>query len=642
MAKSRVLPILLAAVLTVCSGTAAFPVAAFAGEQPAEQEEIQPAFEPESEQPASEPGSEQPAEQEEIQPASEPELEQPASEPESEKPDEEPTSEQPDVEPNAEQPAEDATPEKPAEDSTPEKAEEQLTVTPEKAAAAAQPATQPAAQPTEEAEEHKLAFASDYHRTEGSIKNAMEGMPDDVEYVSLIGDMVGERGGDHPEYKSEEILELVQEVFPLLNNSNVSIVWGSHDASVDDSGTGIVKCMDGVSEPIREGTNSDGSPAYYIYGIGHYDMTSGAEISAGAAAAFKEWVSKINHTIPVIVLCHVPIQALRGDNNGASYWNEALNFAATGVEGISTTETTADIVRNVLFLHGHNHTNDQTEYYFGAGTQMSVQVDKSSEPRPTPTPGQDPSERPPRARAEGVLSNIYYTSLTAGYLKTSGNATLLTIADGMMTLTKYNGFDTVSLGENGVTEAEMPDSITIAAQRHVAGAADMENIVPATCERAGSYDLVVRCTICGEEMLSTHVITDLAAHSWGKWVVTRGATEAAEGEETRTCSVCGQTQTRPIPKLSPEDEDSSKEDSSKEDSSKKGTEDREDSKRDNTAASTVSKTAPSPKTAASPKTGDEDQRMLWLIALQMSMVCCAACVAQRCARRQRKGAGQSE
>ena len=180
------------------------------------------------------------------------------------------------------------------------------------------------------------------------------------------------------------------------------------------------------------------------------------------------------------------------------------------------------------------------------------------------------------------------------------------------------------------------------AQRHVAGAADMENIVPATCERAGSYDLVVRCTICGEEMLSTHVVTDLAAHSWGKWVVTRGATEAAEGEETRTCSVCGQTQTRPIPKLSPEDEDSSKEDSSKEDSSNKGSEDREDSKRDNTAASTVSNAAPSPKTAASPKTGDEDQRMLWLIALQMSMVCCAACVAQRCARRQRKGAGQSE
>ena len=71
-------------------------------------------------------------------------------------------------------------------------------------------------------EEHHLAFASDYHNTEGSIQNAMEGMPEDVEYVSLIGDMVGDRGGSHPEYESKEILDLVQEVFPELDNESVS------------------------------------------------------------------------------------------------------------------------------------------------------------------------------------------------------------------------------------------------------------------------------------------------------------------------------------------------------------------------------------------------------------------------------------
>ena len=94
---------------------------------------------------------------------------------------------------------------------------------------------------------------------------------------------------------------------------------------------------------------------------------------------------------------------------------------------------------------------------------MSVQVDKSQaqgteDPRPRPGPG---------GRAEGVLSNIFYTSLTAGYLKTSGNATLVTVADGALTLTKYNGGQTVGLGVDGNTKDPMGDSVTIAAQRHM-------------------------------------------------------------------------------------------------------------------------------------------------------------------------------
>ena len=46
-------------------------------------------------------------------------------------------------------------------------------------------------------------------------------------------------------------------MFPELDNESVSIVWADHDASVQDEGTGIVKCMDGVSELIREGINKD-------------------------------------------------------------------------------------------------------------------------------------------------------------------------------------------------------------------------------------------------------------------------------------------------------------------------------------------------------------------------------------------------
>ena len=48
------------------------------------------------------------------------------------------------------------------------------------------PTNVPAQTPSSSVEEHHLAFASDYHNTEGSIRNAMEGLPEDVEYVSLI------------------------------------------------------------------------------------------------------------------------------------------------------------------------------------------------------------------------------------------------------------------------------------------------------------------------------------------------------------------------------------------------------------------------------------------------------------------------
>lgn len=48
---------------------------------------------------------------------------------------------------------------------------------------------------------------------------------------------------------------------------------------------------------------------------------------------------------------------------------------------------------------------------------------------------------------------------------------------------------------------------------------------------------------CGDEPAGdTHT-----AHSWGAWEVTRAATCSAVGEEARTCTVCGVTDTRPLP-----------------------------------------------------------------------------------------------
>ena len=105
---------------------------------------------------------------------------------------------------------------------------------------------------------HYLVFASDYHSTEGSIENAMIGMPDSVEYICLIGDMVGSGRDFTPEYNSSMILQTVRgSVFSSLSTENIAILWASHDDNVSDD-SDIVKCPGGYgSDVIYEGLNED-------------------------------------------------------------------------------------------------------------------------------------------------------------------------------------------------------------------------------------------------------------------------------------------------------------------------------------------------------------------------------------------------
>ena len=56
------------------------------------------------------------------------------------------------------------------------------------------------------------------------------------------------------------------------------------------------------------------------------------------------------------------------------------------------------------------------------------------------------------------------------------------------------------------------------------------------------------CTVCGET--DTRAVPMLVcSHTWGEWVVTTEPTYKTEGEETRVCSVCGETETQSVPVL---------------------------------------------------------------------------------------------
>lgn len=74
----------------------------------------------------------------------------------------------------------------------------------------------------------------------------------------------------------------------------------------------------------------------------------------------------------MIAIGHVPIHALRNDNRGASYWNDALNYASTGsVDG-------SKVIRDVVYLHGHNHTSESTEYFIRPAVPVLKTTVKSS------------------------------------------------------------------------------------------------------------------------------------------------------------------------------------------------------------------------------------------------------------------------
>lgn len=275
---------------------------------------------------------------------------------------------------------------------------------------------------------HRIAAASDRHEVTTAIEAAMGGMPDDLEYVSLIGDMVGDRADYYPTYSSSTVYdEVIGLGFERITGpDDMSILWASHDINVIDD-AGIVfqdPKTDGYSGSglMKTGYNEDGSVAYYIYGIAFNDMQDidGADPEA-EAKEFEDWVDTVaDCTVPILVLCHVPLHTVRGDNPGAVWWNKALNYAATGTE---TDKPGEAVMRNVVFMYGHNHTVESGsdgsgrewsgEFFVPCGSTMKI--------------GTDPR----------YSSRIYYTYTTAGYLKQNHTASLMTIDSEKITVEKY-------------------------------------------------------------------------------------------------------------------------------------------------------------------------------------------------------------
>ena len=80
----------------------------------------------------------------------------------------------------------------------------------------------------------------------------------------------------------------------------------------------------------------------------------------------------------------------------------------------------------------------------------------------------------------------------------------------------------------------------------------IENEIAATCVETGSYESVVYCSVCHEEISRETFVTaiDENAHMWSEWIQTKAPTENEKGEETRYClNDSTHKETRDIPEL---------------------------------------------------------------------------------------------
>ena len=80
---------------------------------------------------------------------------------------------------------------------------------------------------------------------------------------------------------------------------------------------------------------------------------------------------------------------------------------------------------------------------------------------------------------------------------------------------------------------------TVPAAGHTADEPQEENVKEPTCTKAGSCDLVTRCSQCGAELQRTHQAKKALGHAWSPWTDEPGGTA-----QYRVCTRCELRETR--------------------------------------------------------------------------------------------------
>lgn len=94
---------------------------------------------------------------------------------------------------------------------------------------------------------------------------------------------------------------------------------------------------------------------------------------------------------------------------------------------------------------------------------------------------------------------------------------------------------TTSCSDCGYVISVENNVVIPATKNHTPAAAVKEKVKPATCETAETYDSVVYCSVCGQEISRTQMTGEAAlGHKWGEWKHD-DSTAKADSKHTRTC-----------------------------------------------------------------------------------------------------------
>ena len=114
---------------------------------------------------------------------------------------------------------------------------------------------------------------------------------------------------------------------------------------------------------------------------------------------------------------------------------------------------------------------------------------------------------------------------------------------------KFGGWTTVKKAtctEKGTEERVCSacgekETRTIAAKGHTVVT---DKAVKASCFKDGKTE-GSHCSVCNAVLKAQEVVKAVGQHTYnGSWIITKAATETQDGEEARTCSVCGEKETR--------------------------------------------------------------------------------------------------
>lgn len=95
---------------------------------------------------------------------------------------------------------------------------------------------------------------------------------------------------------------------------------------------------------------------------------------------------------------------------------------------------------------------------------------------------------------------------------------------------------TTSCSDCGYVISVENNVVIPATKNHTPAAAVKENVKAATCETAETYDSVVYCSVCGQEISRTQMTGEAAlGHKWGQWSHD-AATAEANATHTRVCA----------------------------------------------------------------------------------------------------------